>query len=81
MSLFCAGAMGVYIASPILKDDSVGCQYMQITHYESMVGLMKDVLNGIWDRGLCLLQGSCAFVVDATTRFFTESSEIYISWG
>ena len=43
-----------------------------------MVGLMKDLSNGLWDIGLCLLQVSCAFVVDATTHFFTEISEIYI---
>ena len=78
MSLLCAGDMGVYIASPILMDDSVGCQYMQITHFDSIVGLMKDLSNGLWDIGLCLLQVSCAFVVDATTHFFTEISEIYI---
>ena len=41
--LFCAGDMGVYIAYHILKDDCVGFKYMKITHYDSMVGLMKDV--------------------------------------
>ena len=42
-----AGAMGVYITSPILRDDSIGSQDMQITHYDSMIGLMKDVSNGL----------------------------------
>ena len=79
MPLLCTGDMGVYIASPILKDDSVGCQYMQITHFDSIVGLMKDLSNGLWDRGLCLIQGSCAFVVESTTRLVTASLEIYMS--
>ena len=72
------GALRVYIASPILWGDSVGLQDMDITHYDSMFGVMKDVSNGLWDAGLCLLQGNCAFLVEATTRLVTASLEIYI---
>ena len=74
VSLFGAGAMGVYIASPILRYDSVGRQYIKITYCDSMLGMMKGVSNSLWDGGLCLLQGSFAFVLDATTRLITESS-------
>ena len=70
--------MGVYIASPILRDNSVGHQEMDINRYDRMVVLIKDVSSGLWDEALCLLQGSCTFVVDATTRLVTESSEIHI---
>ena len=79
MSLLCAGDVGVYIASPILSNDSVGLQDINITHYDSMFGLIKDVSNCLWDAGLCLIQGSCAFVVESTTRLVTASLEIYMS--
>ena len=46
---------------------------MNINLYDSMFGLMKDVTNGLWDGGLCLLQGYCVFVVNATTRLVIES--------
>ena len=78
MSLLGAGAMIFHIASQILRDHSLGCQDMEINGYDSMVGLIKDVSSGLWVRALCLLQGSCTFVVDATTRLVTESSEIHI---
>ena len=78
MSLLGAGAMGDFITSLIPMDDSVGCQDMNITHYNSIFGLMKDVSNGLWDGGLCLIQRSCAFMVDARTRLVTEISEMYI---
>ena len=68
VSLLGADFMGVYITSTILRDHSVGCQDMKITRYDSMVGLMKDVSSGLWDQSLCLLKGSCAFLVDATTN-------------
>ena len=48
-------AMGVYIASPILRDDSVGRQDMNITYYNSMFGIMKGSSNFLWGGGLCLL--------------------------
>ena len=67
-----------HIASPILRDHSVGCQDTEINGYDSMVGLIKAVSSGLWGGALCLLQGSCTFVVDATTRLVTESSEIHI---
>ena len=79
MSLLGAGAMGVYINYPILRDHSVGCGDMEITRYDSMVGLMKDVSNGLWDGGLYVLQGSCEFLVDNTTHF-SRKVQIYISW-
>ena len=47
VSLLGSGDMAVYIASPILKDDSGSRQDMQITHYDSMVGFMKGVSNGL----------------------------------
>ena len=47
VSLLGAGTMGVYINSTILRDHSVGCQDMEITRYDSMVGLMKDVSSGL----------------------------------
>ena len=78
VSLLVAGYMGVYIASTILRDDPIGRQYMKITDYDSMVGLMKYASNGLWGEGLCLLQVSCTFVVDATTRLITEISDLYI---
>ena len=71
VSLLGAWAMGFYIASPILRGDTVGLQDMDITNHNSMFGVMKDILDGLWDEGLCLLQGTCAFVVDAITRLFT----------
>ena len=39
---------------------------------------MKDVSNSLWNARLCLLQGTCAFVVDATTRLFTASLDVSI---
>ena len=78
VSLLVTGAMGVYIASLILRDHSVGLQYMKIIRYDSMVSLMKDVSSDLWDGVLCLLQGSCAFVLDTTTCLVTENSDIHI---
>ena len=49
VSLLGAGSIGVYIAYPVLRDHSVGCQDMEISRYDSMVGLMKDVSSGLWD--------------------------------
>ena len=37
------GAVGVYIASPILKGDCVGLQDMDITRYDSVFGVMNYV--------------------------------------
>ena len=51
-----AGDLGFYIASPILRVDSVGLQDMEMTHYDSMFGMMKDVSNGLWYTGFFLLQ-------------------------
>ena len=70
--------MRFLIASPILRDHSVGCQDMDINGYDSMVGLIKAVSSGLWGGALCLLQGSFAFVVDATTRLVMEISDIHI---
>ena len=56
MSLLGAGDLGFYIASPILRGDSVGLQDMEMTHYDSMFGMMKDVSTGLWDTGFFLLQ-------------------------
>ena len=70
--------MGVYIASTTLRNHSVGRQYMEITRYASMVGLIKDVSSGLWDGALCPIQGYCEFVVDATTSLVTEILEIHI---
>ena len=78
VSLLGAGSIGVYIAYPVLRDHSVGCQDMEISRYYSMVGLMKDVSSGLWDGELCLLQGSCEFVVDATACLVTKISKIHI---
>ena len=78
MSLLVAGSLGVYITPPILRGDTVGLQDMEITHYDSMFGVEKDVLGSLWDAGLCLLQGTCAFVVEATTGMVTSSLVISI---
>ena len=78
VSLLGAGDMGFYIAYSILRDDSVGRQDMKITHYDSMFGLMKYASNSLWGGGLCLLQGSCEFVVYATTILVIGTSDIYI---
>ena len=43
-----------------------------------MFGFMKDISNGLWNAGLCLLQVSCVFVVEANTSLLTPSLEIYI---
>ena len=78
VSLLGAGSVGVYIASPIMRGDTVGLQDMEIPHYDSTLGVMKGVLDGLWDAGLCLLQGTCVFVVEATTRLFTSILDISI---
>ena len=67
-----AGAMWVYINYSILRGGTIGLQDMEINHYDSIFGVMKDVLDGLWDAGLCLLQGTSKFVVEATTCMFTE---------
>ena len=51
---------------------------MDITRYESMFGLTKDVLDGLWDARLCLLQGKWYFVVESTTRMVAEILDIFI---
>ena len=56
MLLLGAGAVGVYIDYTILKSDFVGLQDMDMTHYYCMFNVTKDLLNGLWDAGLCLLQ-------------------------
>ena len=61
VSLLGAGSVGVYIDSPILRGNYFGLKNTEINHYESMFGAMKDVSNGLWDSGLCLLQGTCIF--------------------
>ena len=61
-----------------MRGDSVGLQDIDITQYESMFGVMKDVLGVLWDAVLCLLQGTCSFVVEATTLVGMETLEIYI---
>ena len=71
VSLLDAGAVGVYIDSPILRGDSVGLQDMEIIHYDSMFDVTKDVSNGLCDAGMCLIQGTCEFLVEATTRLVT----------
>ena len=78
VSLLGAGSVGVYIASPIFRSNFFGIQNMDITRYESMFGLTKDVLDGLWDAGLCLLQGNCSFVVEATTSLVAEILDISI---
>ena len=70
--------MGVYIASTILRGDSIGLQDMEITHHDSMFGVMKDVSNGLWDAVFCILQGNCAFVLEFTNLMVTESFGISI---
>ena len=78
ISLLGAGPVGVCIESTVLRGDSVGLQDMEITHYDSMFGVTKDVSNGLWDAGLCLLQGTYEFVLEATTCMVTESLDISI---
>ena len=73
VSLLGERAMGIYITSPILRINSFGLQNMDITHYDSMFGVMKNVLDGLWNAGLCLLKVICAFVLEATTRLVTAS--------
>ena len=63
VSLLDAGAVGFYTASHIMRGDSVVIQDMDITHYDSIFGAIKDVSNVLWDAGLCLLQATCAFMV------------------
>ena len=43
VSLLGARAVGVYITSPILRSNYFGLQNIEITHYDSMFGVMKDV--------------------------------------
>ena len=66
------------MASPILRGDTIGLKDMDITHYDSIFGVMKDESDGLWDSGLCLLQGTCEFVVESTTHLVTASLEISI---
>ena len=47
MSLLGEGAVGLYISSPVLSSNSFGLQKMEITHYDSMFGVMKDILLGL----------------------------------
>ena len=56
VSLLGAGAVGVYIAYTTLRGNTVGTKDMEITHYDSIFGLMKDISDGLWDAGFCLLQ-------------------------
>ena len=51
---------------------------MDITHYESMFDVMKDVSERLWDAGLYLIQVTCEILVESTTRLFTASLEISI---
>ena len=73
VSLLGAGEVGFYIDSTIHRGDSVGIQDMEITHYDSMFGVMEDGSNGSWDVGLCQLQGKYAFMVEATIHLVTAS--------
>ena len=43
-----------------------------------MFGVIKDVTDNLYDAGLCLIQGTCACVVEATTCLVTESLDISI---
>ena len=79
MSLLGAGAMGVYIDYPILRGHSVCHQDMDITCYDSMVGLMKDVSNGLWDGGFCVIKGSCDFFL-TPPLVCSLKVQTYISW-
>ena len=63
VSLLGEGDMVVYIASPITRGDTVGLQDMDITHYDSTLSVLKDILDSLRDAGLCLLQITCTFVV------------------
>ena len=47
VSMLGEGDVGVYFASPFLRDDSVGLQDMEITHLDSIFGVMKDASNGL----------------------------------
>ena len=80
MSLLGAEDVGIYTSSPILRGDTIGFQYMEITHYEIMFGATKDVSDGLWDAGLYLLQQTCAFVLKTTTSLVIVSLDIYIYW-
>ena len=73
VSLLGEGDVVVYIASTIMRGDTVDLQDMKIMHYDIMFGVMKDVLDGLWDAGLCLIKGACAFVVEYTTCMVTAS--------
>ena len=55
-----------------------GLQNMDITQYDSIFGVMKDVSDGIYYAGLCLLQGTCMFVVEVTPFLFPEILDIFI---
>ena len=52
VSLLGAGDVGFYIASPFLRVNTVGLQDMEIMHYDSIFGVMKDESDGLWDSGL-----------------------------
>ena len=78
VSLLGEGALGFHIDSTILRKNCFGLQNMEITNYYSMFGVMKYVSDGLWGEGLCLLQGTCVFVVHATTHMVTESLGISI---
>ena len=73
-----AGSVGVYITSPILRGDTIGLQFMEITHHDSIFGVMKDVSNVLWYAVLCLIQGTCEFMVESTTYMITAVLDIYI---
>ena len=49
---------------------------MEITHCDSMFGVVKDVSDVLEDTGLCLLQQTCEFVVKPTTFLVTASIDI-----
>ena len=52
VSLLGAGVVGVYIAFPVLRGNSFGLKNMEITHYDIMFGVMKDVSDSLWYAGL-----------------------------
>ena len=47
VSLLGAGEVGFYIASTILRINYFGLQNTEITHYEIMVDVMNNVLDGL----------------------------------
>ena len=78
VSLLGTGDMRVYIASTILRRNYFGLKNIDINQYDTMFGVMKDVLDSLWDAGLCVLQGTCEFVLEYPTRLFMESLDISI---